>query len=95
MDSMLSFQLKTQGRVWRKEANQWPNSYVFVCQHCGEVWARARAENVSEWLPLRLPCERCGSGSLWLSWDKEYCAALPREILLREVALLTKELPRE
>ena len=82
---------------------QCPASYLWFCPYCGEVYARApvmlpgNEGKVSKWQALCHACPRCDApryhslesvpGSLWLSWDEDYLAALPNPVLQREAAL--------
>jgi len=67
-----------------------PESKLWFCPHCGDVWARAVVEK-AEWQSYRVPCPKHPKGgSLWLSWDKEYLAALPKPVLEYEFTRLVK-----
>lgn len=71
-----------------------PDSLLFYCQRCGEVYARCPVYrpdgSLTAWQALRATCRKCGPhqqwlsewpGSVWLSWDREYLAALPVLVL--------------
>ena len=69
-----------------------PISYAFFCPVCAEVWARAVIFGV-DFFVLHIPCRKHTysgikvPGSLYPAGDADFLAALPREILLRELLL--------
>jgi hypothetical protein len=73
------------GATYRSE------SYVIVCNKCGEVWARRVAldrEDIDNWQVKRIPCRIHGNGSLWSDWNEPWNRSLPYELLLRELDLM-------
>lgn len=75
-----------------------PYSYLWFCQHCGEVFARSPVLNLagkqSPWQSYASTCRRCVEpgagfyrvpGSLWLNWDKDLIAAFPDAVLRYEL----------
>ena len=75
-----------------------PFGKAFFCPHCAEIWASAIVENRDTYVE-HIPCDSHPAtpsspppGSLWLSWDRNWNAALPQQLLEREFLLLTKEL---
>ena len=72
-------------------------SLVWICEDCGLVWARSPAweNNIrAPWHVITVCCTDCGEhekvwvpGSLRVPWDKEYDAAMPEDVLRREVLL--------
>lgn len=67
----------------------------FFCPKCGELWAGAQVQEQDTFIEHML-CDRHEPtatapvpGSLWLSWDNDWNAALPVEVLEREFLLLT------
>ena len=80
-----------------------PLSAMFFCAMCGEVYAKCPVVfedgTHSQWQSYRRVCAKCGknssvgedpSGSLWLSWDRDFLNALPLEVMLREFELHLK-----
>lgn len=64
--------------------------YAFFCPACATVWATGRIPGESTF-PLSIPCgchpspeALAAPGSLWLSWDRAWNAALPFSILESE-----------
>ncbi len=72
-----------------------PRSYAFVCEGCGETYAKCpiirASAGVIETRPFQFITRRCaacgGEESLWLSWDTEFLAALPEAVLRRELSI--------
>ena len=75
-----------------------PLSYLWFCQHCGETYARTpvyrKDGTLTPWQSHRATCRKCSSrqrffsefpGSIWLSWDSEFLAALPPAVLAWEL----------
>jgi hypothetical protein len=75
-----------------------PMSKVFICHECGEPWARVVVQSdsgkIRPWEVFMRNCWKHRSsvgsmffcpGSLYLSWDKPYCRALPESVLQREL----------
>ena len=71
-------------------------SALFFCRHCGEVFAKCPIitpeGRVMPWQSFARCCEKCRPpglsewpGSLWLSWDEEFCEALPMPVLQQEL----------
>lgn len=68
-----------------------PSGLLWVCPICGSVWAKAVIED----RPFEIWAKKCGcantpyyfefAGSMILEWDHRLWAAMPREMLLREV----------
>ena len=78
-----------------------PLSGAYICQWCGDVWARQivtrPSGSMTQWQFFRHPCSKCAPrcthylsfpGSIWRSWDKAFLESLPVEILRREVLTL-------
>lgn len=70
-----------------------PVSYAFMCQTCGEVWAKLPVEG-REWLPYRMPCvlhpDRIfdmPAGALAPAWLDELLQTFPEGVLRRELDL--------
>lgn len=69
-----------------------PQSYGFVCPHCGDVWARAWIDNHPFFFFTR-SCRKHHSrslapaGSLWLPLEIDFTAALPEAVMRRELLL--------
>lgn len=72
-----------------------PYSYIWFCEHCGEVYARSPVLSYngkqSPWQAITACCPRCPStdryrlpGSIWLSWDHDFLATLPDAVWLHE-----------
>ena len=75
-----------------------PASGLWFCQHCGEVYAKAPVVDESTghptpWQSYRGLCRKCAAlspfaseipGSIWLSWDRDFLAALPPDVLTWE-----------
>lgn len=66
-----------------------PLSYGFFCHACGEIFAKCPIDN-RPWQYWSRTCRKCLSsgsrtlgipGSVSLSWDPEYMAALPLSVL--------------
>ena len=68
-----------------------PQNQLFVCNKCGEVWARIFRPSADSWHIESRHCPRCGPGFL-LPFDEQWIATAPPSILRREV-LLIAELP--
>jgi hypothetical protein len=78
---------------------QAPASYLWYCELCGEVYARApvlhdngRMERWTSWGGVCRSCSTPASGSLiripgslWLSWDEDFLAALPEPVVAWEL----------
>lgn len=75
-----------------------PDSLLFYCRLCGDVFARAIIEDserpAQAWQSIRCVCRKCRPrypsmyevpGSLWLSYDDNYLKALPGPVLEHEV----------
>lgn len=81
---------------------QVPYSYTFVCQTCGEVWAKAFIRE-QVYLPLRTPCpQHPGSwlldgppGSMWLDWDKAFTDSFSDAVVRREFLLHLEHAEKE
>lgn len=80
--------------------NQWviPVGYVFVCQWCGDAWAKIETARTCAELTnpassrnffiIQRPCMMCGgSGTMWLPYDTDYQRNLPQFMLLRELEI--------
>ena len=75
-----------------------PLSGLWFCQHCGEVFAKApviddTTNRPTPWQSHRSLCRKCAPsspfaseipGSIWLSWDRDFLAALPATVLTWE-----------
>lgn len=79
---------------------RFPAGKGFFCPICAELWFTALVSGRETYIEHIL-CERHPAspsrplpGSLWLSWDNNWNAALPQVLLEREILLLTKELIR-
>jgi hypothetical protein len=68
-----------------------PQSQLFICNTCGEIWARIIRENADAWHIEARQCDRCGPGFA-LPYDPQWIHSAPLSILRREV-LLISELP--
>lgn len=79
-----------------------PYSELIYCDTCGEVYAKCPVvSKVSgkefPWVASRLRCSKCPpdqshwqwSGSILLSWDKDFMEALPLKIWQREAKIHT------
>lgn len=77
-----------------------PLSKVFICHECGDAWARVVVQGDSGKIrPWEVFMRNCAKhrdsvrsilfcpGSIYLSWDKAYCRALPESVLQRELLL--------
>lgn len=75
-----------------------PLSLLFYCKFCGEVYAKCpvmRADgSTTQWQSFRCCCRKCAArssllsdwpGCVWLSWDRDYLAALPEPVLQWEL----------
>lgn len=72
-----------------------PNSLLFYCTECGDVYAKFPVIRVSDnrplsWRSMAGCCTRCRKsyeipGSIWCSWEAEYTRRLPREVLQHEL----------
>jgi len=80
-----------------------PFSEMMYCDTCGEVFGRAAviensSNKVMPWVASRLRCSNCPSsqvqfqwsGSMLLSWDKEYVKNFPEEMWKREAKIHTE-----
>ena len=69
-----------------------PISYACFCPECAEVWARACIWN-TQFMVYTIPCRKHNApcclvpGSLWPIGDPDFLAALPLEVLSRELLL--------
>src|SRR5258708_6865539 len=71
-----------------------PSSFAYFCSTCGKVWARVTIQG-RPYLPWSIRCQSCArgayilevGGSLWLSWERSFNAALPTKVLQREFEL--------
>lgn len=68
-----------------------PQNHLFVCNLCGNIWARIFRPSAEMWSIDSRPCDKCGPGFL-LPFDEQWIATAPSSILRREV-LLISELP--
>jgi hypothetical protein len=65
-----------------------PLSEAFLCWSCGECFAKCPIDG-RPWNFHRMTCRKCKKmdglsicpGSLWMSWDHEFTAALPLPVL--------------
>lgn len=77
---------------------QSPNSDLYFCTHCGDVFARFPVTHasgkLSPWQSYRSICRKCHSrstamynvpGSIWRSWDTPFTDSLPQAILSWEL----------
>jgi len=71
-------------------------SYAWFCPYCADIWARAIVTTAPVFQSNAHPCEKHLlpdgwlfqlPGSIFLSWDKDFTAALPRELWEREFNL--------
>lgn len=68
-----------------------PWSQAFVCPTCAEIWARCpvmQGEQMSQFIFQPMACRKHKqtrssepSGSLYLSWDKEFSESFPDEVV--------------
>lgn len=75
-----------------------PEGAVFFCPHCGDVWARVLEEGRYH-QGYAVGCSKHSHwdvpGSLWLSWDSNWNAALPPDAIRREFLLTLDHWSRE
>lgn len=72
-----------------------PNSLLFYCTECGNVYAKfpvmeVITNRILSWRAMAGCCTRCRKsleipGSIWCSWEQEYTRRLPREVLQLEL----------
>lgn len=75
-----------------------PLSYFWFCRKCGDIFARApvyrKDGTLTEFQAQKSLCRKCAAhqrffsefpGSIWLSWDHEFLAALPQAVLAWEL----------
>lgn len=85
-----------------RETRGVPPSFAWFCPVCGEVWCSAKIEG-RHYMVWTVPCEdhqdpllHTIPGSVWLSFEPEFLAELPPEMLRREfdlhIAYAEKEL---
>lgn len=86
-----------------------PQAYAFFCPLCGEVWARCPVVDFQGVVqPFQATTKECRKhpdflnlwttripGSIFLSFDKEFTAALPEEALKRELLLHLDAIEKE
>lgn len=74
---------------WRERV-----SHIYLCPHCGTVWARQTVHPCTHWIALHFSCSQCIGYSLppgtltSLGDDIVSPAALPLALLTRELLLL-------
>lgn len=82
-------------RVFVHADLQPPESMLFYCGVCGEVYARLPVMTpmgqTTEWQSYKRLCRKCHAheslsrglipGSVWLGWDGDFLAALPVPVL--------------
>ena len=85
--------------AWVHEQAAAPDSLAMFCPVCGEVWARfpVLINATGKYVPFHVLTRNCWKhasefllnvpGSAWLSWDREFTNAFPREMLERELLL--------
>lgn len=84
------------GRVGKEPTP--PEGGAFFCPTCGEIWARVLEEG--RWHQVyTVGCSKHSHwdipGSLWLSWDSNWNAALPPEVIRREFHLVLQQWEKE
>lgn len=68
-----------------------PQNQLFVCNKCGEIWARIWRPSATAWSIVSRHCPKDGPGFL-LPFDEQWINVMPYTVLKREVLLIT-ELP--
>lgn len=79
----------------RFEVRQPPQSKVFFCNQCGTIYAQRIITPNTYWHVHNHPCGKHQSGSrymepggsIWISWEPDYLAQLPPEVLRYETLL--------
>ncbi len=72
-----------------------PESVLYYCRYCGEVFAKCPVDSSSQWQAYAMCCGRCPPrsvfdipGSVYRDWDRDFVAALPEPVLRQELQRL-------
>lgn len=85
----ISGQYKGQFEIDKRQVHgQWMNveGIAYFCPECSDIWARILIQGRPSQV-ISVPCRlhhrwlHWPGGTIWLSWEKELMAALPREVL--------------
>lgn len=94
-----------RSKVHVHEELQPPYSFAYFCPQCGDVWARCpvvkdSTQETQRYMVHALACEKHQqdrflqpAGAMMLSWDEVYNAAMPLEVLRRELLIWLQDYP--
>ena len=78
------------GDVWEWKGGSAVHNHAYFCHTCGELWARAVAEEGRYWMCSHAPCDRCGIGRINLAFRVGEVERGPRKWAEREFLLSTQ-----
>lgn len=66
-----------------------PQNQLFICNKCGNIWARIFRPSATSWGIVSRHCPQDGPGFL-LPFDPQWITVMPYNVLKREVLLISE-----